>query len=82
LSFEVLVHPVNAYLYYLAVIARSIEGDESDAAIPGEAEKVVAAPSGRPRDRFTRIRFAMTSEVIARSIEGNESDAAIPKVKS
>jgi len=27
--------PDNAYLYYSAVIARNIEGDESDAAIPG-----------------------------------------------
>ena len=33
--------------YYFAVIARSIEGDESDAAIPCGAEKAIAAPSGR-----------------------------------
>ena len=43
--------------YYFAVIApvrrsfseggRSIEGDESDAAIPGGAKKLVTAPSGR-----------------------------------
>ncbi|NOY86546.1 MAG: hypothetical protein GXP52_04525 [Deltaproteobacteria bacterium] len=43
-----MVHPVNAYLYYyFAVIARSIEGNESDATIPGGAEKLVTAPSGR-----------------------------------
>ncbi|NOY86328.1 MAG: hypothetical protein GXP52_03380 [Deltaproteobacteria bacterium] len=35
------------YLYYFAVIARNIEGNENDAAIPGGAEKVIAAPSGR-----------------------------------
>ncbi|NOY86915.1 MAG: hypothetical protein GXP52_06405 [Deltaproteobacteria bacterium] len=36
------------------VIARNIEIDESDAAIPGGAERVIAAPAGRPWDRFRR----------------------------
>ncbi|NOY87275.1 MAG: hypothetical protein GXP52_08255 [Deltaproteobacteria bacterium] len=41
--FIFMVHPDNAYLYYFAVIARSIEGDESDAAIPGGAAKKITA---------------------------------------
>ncbi|NOY86666.1 MAG: hypothetical protein GXP52_05140 [Deltaproteobacteria bacterium] len=45
-------------LYYFAVIARSIEGDESDAAIPGGAEK--PAPSGRYGIASHRLQLAMT----------------------
>jgi len=48
-----MVHPVNAYLYYFAVIASPSE--TVGAAISCEAEKVIAAPSGRPRDRFTQL---------------------------
>ncbi len=36
------VHPAKAHLYYFAVIARNIEGDESDAAIScGAAAKML-----------------------------------------
>jgi len=47
-----MLHPVNAYLYYFAVIARNIEGDESDAAIPGGAH---SSALRRLRDRFAWV---------------------------
>ncbi|NOY87071.1 MAG: hypothetical protein GXP52_07190 [Deltaproteobacteria bacterium] len=47
--------------YYFAVIARSIEGDESDAAIPGGAEKIVTAPSGCYGIASHGLQLAMTN---------------------
>ena len=58
--------------YYFAVIApvhrsfskggRSIEANESDAAISCGAEKVVTAPSGRHGIASHRLRLAMTKK--------------------
>ncbi|NOY86402.1 MAG: hypothetical protein GXP52_03770 [Deltaproteobacteria bacterium] len=47
--------------YYFAVIARSIEADESDAAIPCGAEKLVTASSGRYGIASHGLRLAMTN---------------------
>jgi len=68
----ILVYPVNAYLYYFAVIVRNIEEDESDAAIPGGAE----ARHGALRPLWDRFRRRPTGYggqvawVTARYVDG------------